>query len=106
MPAFFCRTAARSLVGKLRRQTRTVESAAAAIVRYARDGGYALLVMGVNPRPADRLFFGDVAAQVLEQSPCSLLFVSGEAAAGARGGPEEAETRPGAAVAAGQAPLG
>ncbi|MBS0580573.1 MAG: cation:proton antiporter [Proteobacteria bacterium] len=86
-------------------ETRTVDSAAAAIVRYAREGGYALLVMGVSPRPADRLFFGEVPAQVLEQSPCSLLFVSGEAAAGSRGGHEAAETRSGAAVSAGQAPL-
>jgi Kef-type K+ transport system membrane component KefB/nucleotide-binding universal stress UspA family protein len=86
-------------------ETRTVDSASAAIVRYAREGGYSLIVMGVSPRPADELFFGEVTAQVLEQATCSLLFVSSESAAGSRGGHEEAETRPGAAISAGQAPL-
>jgi Kef-type K+ transport system membrane component KefB/nucleotide-binding universal stress UspA family protein len=77
-----------------------VDKAAAAIAGYARGGAYTLLVMGVSPRPAEQLFFGEVAAEVLNQAPCSLLYVSSEAAAGARGVQEGAATRPGAAAAA------
>jgi len=35
------------------------------------------LVMGVSRRPGDRLFFGDVAAEVLQRAKCSVLFVCG-----------------------------
>jgi nucleotide-binding universal stress UspA family protein len=34
--------------------------------------------MGVSPRPGDQLFFGDVAAEVLERAGCSIVFVSSE----------------------------
>ncbi len=79
-------------------EIRSVDSAPAEIVTYARTGGFTLLVMGVSPRPAERLFFGEVPADILEQAPCSLLFVSSESAAGSRGANEDAATRPGAAV--------
>ena len=85
----------------VRAEIRAVDNAAAAISGYARDGAYTLLVMGVSPRPADQLFFGEVPAAVLEQAPCSLLLVSSESAAGSRGAHEGAGTRPGAAVSAG-----
>lgn len=45
---------------------------------------YDLLVMGVSVRPGDRLFLGDLAAQMLQRSPCSLLFVCGETGSGAQ----------------------
>jgi hypothetical protein len=35
-------------------------------------------VMGVSPRPGDQLYFGQVAAALLEQADCSLLFVVSE----------------------------
>ena len=51
-----------------------------AIIREARGGRYDLLVMGVSPRPGDQLFFGEIPADLLERSPCSLLFVASEPA--------------------------
>ncbi len=48
-----------------------------------RSGNYDLLVMGVSPRPGDQLFFGEVSADLLERSPCSLVFVASESAAAA-----------------------
>ena len=47
-----------------------------AILRQARLGRYNLIVMGVG-RPSGRtLFFGKVAAAVLENSACSILFLA------------------------------
>jgi len=34
--------------------------------------------MGVSPRSGDELFFGDVAAEMLERSPCAIVFLSSE----------------------------
>jgi Kef-type K+ transport system membrane component KefB/nucleotide-binding universal stress UspA family protein len=48
------------------------------ILRQLRVGAHNLLVLGVSPRPGDDLFFGDVAAAMLEHAECSLLFVSAE----------------------------
>jgi Kef-type K+ transport system membrane component KefB/nucleotide-binding universal stress UspA family protein len=59
------------------RSRRTAENA---IIREARGGAYDLLVMGVSPRPGEQLFFGEVPADLLERAPCSLLFVTSEAA--------------------------
>ncbi|MBV8524290.1 MAG: universal stress protein [Acetobacteraceae bacterium] len=47
-----------------------------AILRQARLGHYNLIVMGVGRPAGETLFFGKVAAAVLENSDCSLLFVS------------------------------
>jgi nucleotide-binding universal stress UspA family protein len=47
-----------------------------AILAQAKQGGHDLIVMGVQRRPGDTLFFGDTAASVLEKSPASLLFLS------------------------------
>jgi nucleotide-binding universal stress UspA family protein len=60
------------------RSRRTAENA---IIREIRGGNYDLLVMGVSPRPGDQLFFGEVPADLLERSPCSLVFVASELAA-------------------------
>ena len=54
----------------------------AAIVRQAAASRHTLIVMGVNRRPGDTLFFGDVAAAVLEKSQRSVLFISSGRAAG------------------------
>ncbi|HVI89251.1 MAG TPA: cation:proton antiporter [Dongiaceae bacterium] len=47
-----------------------------AILQEARRGGYNLIVMGVNRRPGDTLYFGAGAARVLEKSKASLLFLA------------------------------
>jgi Kef-type K+ transport system membrane component KefB/nucleotide-binding universal stress UspA family protein len=47
-----------------------------AILRQARLGGYDLIVMGVGRPAGDTLFFGKVAAAVLENSNHSILFIS------------------------------
>ena len=48
----------------------------AAILGQARRGGHDLIIMGVQRRPGDKLFFGDTAAAVFEKAKCSLLFLS------------------------------
>ena len=47
-----------------------------AILRKARSGRHNLIVMGVNRRPGHTLFFGNVAAAILQQSKASILFIS------------------------------
>lgn len=47
-----------------------------AILRKVRSGRHNLIVMGVNRRPGETLFFGNVAAAVLAQSKVSILFIS------------------------------
>ena len=47
-----------------------------AILRRLHNGNYNLLVMGVSPRPGERLSFGQVAGGVLARSERSILFVS------------------------------
>ncbi|HEX7007224.1 MAG TPA: cation:proton antiporter [Alphaproteobacteria bacterium] len=49
---------------------------AEAILQEAQQGGYDLIVMGVNRRPGSTLFFGDVAAAVLKNASASILFVT------------------------------
>jgi nucleotide-binding universal stress UspA family protein len=41
----------------------------------AKKGRHDLIVMGVQRRPGDKLFFGDTAAAVFEKSPASLLYL-------------------------------
>jgi nucleotide-binding universal stress UspA family protein len=66
-----------------------------AILREAGSTRHTLIVMGVNRRPGDTLFFGDVAAAVLERSARSILFVSSPRAFGA---PPEASAGKGRAA--------
>jgi nucleotide-binding universal stress UspA family protein len=47
-----------------------------AILAQAKKGRHDLIVMGVQRRPGDKLFFGDTAAAVFEKSPASLLFLA------------------------------
>jgi Kef-type K+ transport system membrane component KefB/nucleotide-binding universal stress UspA family protein len=47
-----------------------------AILREASVTRHTLIVMGVNRRPGETLFFGDVPAAILERSTRSILFVS------------------------------
>ena len=48
----------------------------AAILAQAKAGAHDLIIMGVQRRPGDKLFFGDTAAAVLEKSPGSIMFVA------------------------------
>ena len=47
-----------------------------AILRQARLGHYNLIVLGVGRPAGEALFFGKIAAAILENSDCSILFVS------------------------------
>jgi nucleotide-binding universal stress UspA family protein len=47
-----------------------------AILRQARLGRYDLIVMGVGRPAGETLYFGKIAAAVLEKSHHSMLFVS------------------------------
>jgi nucleotide-binding universal stress UspA family protein len=47
-----------------------------AILRQARLGRYDLVVMGVGRPAGETLYFGKIAATVLENSQHSILFVS------------------------------
>jgi nucleotide-binding universal stress UspA family protein len=48
------------------------------ILKEIESGRHSLLVMGVSPRPGRQLFLGDVAAEVLPRTKCSILLVAGE----------------------------
>jgi Kef-type K+ transport system membrane component KefB/nucleotide-binding universal stress UspA family protein len=50
-----------------------------AILRQLATGGHDLLVMGVSPRSGEELFFGPVAAALLDRAMCSVLLLSDEA---------------------------
>jgi Kef-type K+ transport system membrane component KefB/nucleotide-binding universal stress UspA family protein len=49
-----------------------------AILRQLAVGGHNLLIMGVSPRTGDHLFFGPVAAELLDRAKCSVLFLASE----------------------------
>ena len=57
---------------------RWARSPADAIQRQLALGHHNLLVVGVSPRPGEALFFGQVAAELLDKAPCSLLMVTSE----------------------------
>ena len=47
-----------------------------AILTESKKAGHDLIIMGVSRRPGDKLFFGDTAAAVFEQSAISIIFVA------------------------------
>jgi nucleotide-binding universal stress UspA family protein len=61
---------------KLRTAVRRHSVPENAILRQLTIGKHNLVVMGVTRRPGDTLFFGNVAAAVLERSDRSGLLVS------------------------------
>jgi nucleotide-binding universal stress UspA family protein len=61
---------------KARTAIRTDMTPQEAILRELRSGRFDLVVMGVNRRPGDALFFGNVAGDVIEQSKVSILLLS------------------------------
>jgi Kef-type K+ transport system membrane component KefB/nucleotide-binding universal stress UspA family protein len=48
----------------------------AAILTAAKEGRHDLIIMGVNRRPGEKLFFGDTAAAVFAHAPRSLILVA------------------------------
>jgi Kef-type K+ transport system membrane component KefB/nucleotide-binding universal stress UspA family protein len=76
-------------------------SVADAVLREASASRHTLIIMGVNRRPGDTLFFGDVAAAILERSARSILFVSSPRAFAA---PPEASAGKARAPSAGASP--
>jgi nucleotide-binding universal stress UspA family protein len=78
----------------VRTAVRRARPPAEAILRQLALGNHNLLVLGVSPRPGEELFFGEVAAELLERVECSILFVSSEpfgtaAAPAHEGGPAD-----------------
>jgi nucleotide-binding universal stress UspA family protein len=57
---------------------RTAGARENAILREAQLARHDLIVMGVSPRSGEPLFFGDVAAELLQRAECSLLLVSSD----------------------------
>jgi nucleotide-binding universal stress UspA family protein len=47
-----------------------------AILAEMKKGAHDLIVMGVSRRPGDKLFFGDTASAVLENSSATVVFVA------------------------------
>ena len=61
---------------ELRTTVRADVAAEEAILKELARGKHNLIVMGVGRRPGEKLFFGDTAAALLENSEKSLLFVA------------------------------
>jgi nucleotide-binding universal stress UspA family protein len=75
-----------------------------AILREAGSTRHTLIVMGVNRRPGDTLFFGDLAAAILERSSRSILFVSSPRAFGTPAEPSGGKGRAAAGAASAAQP--
>jgi nucleotide-binding universal stress UspA family protein len=72
---------------------RTDTSVDEGILHTIESGKHDLIVMGASRRPGDTLSFGDVAASLLKDAKCSILFVSPQARAAAKStakGPQKA----------------
>jgi K+:H+ antiporter len=61
---------------RLRTALRVDVDAEDAILKEAERGGYDLVVLGVTRRPGETLFFGNMAAAVLERCKTAILFVA------------------------------
>ena len=61
---------------KIKTTVRADVAPAEAILAETKRGGHNLVILGVNRRPGDELFFGDTAAAVLDRSPVSVIFLS------------------------------
>lgn len=62
----------------VRGAVRRARTPAEPILRQTEFEGHNLLVIGVSPRPDENLFFGQVAAELLEKAQCSVLFTASE----------------------------
>ena len=61
---------------RVRTALRIDAAAEEAILREAKRSSYDLIVLGVTRRPGDTLFFGNMAAAVLERCETAILFVA------------------------------
>jgi nucleotide-binding universal stress UspA family protein len=86
---------------EMRTAVKTDAAVADAILRHAGASRHTLIVMGVNRRPGETLYFGDVPAAILEQSPRSILFVSSPRAFGT---PQESNAGKGRGAPASSSP--
>jgi nucleotide-binding universal stress UspA family protein len=78
---------------KVKTSVRTDSSVDEGILHTIESGEHDLIVMGASRRPGDTLSFGDVAASLLKEAKCSILFVSPQARAAAKStakGPQKA----------------
>jgi nucleotide-binding universal stress UspA family protein len=57
-------------------EVRTDLAADAAILAETKEGAHDLLIMGVNRRPGEQLFFGETAAAVFAQTPSSIALLA------------------------------
>ena len=62
---------------RIRTKLRAFSKPHAAILREVGIGRHNLIVLGVDRRPGETLFFGDTAANLLEKANASILFVTG-----------------------------
>jgi Kef-type K+ transport system membrane component KefB/nucleotide-binding universal stress UspA family protein len=60
-----------------------------AILQYAKNGRFDLIVMGVSRRSGDKLFFGNTAQSVLEKANCSVLLLAADSTGEKKSGPKE-----------------
>jgi nucleotide-binding universal stress UspA family protein len=61
---------------RVRTALRVDVAAEDAILKEAKRGGYDLIVLGVTRRPGETLFFGNMAAALLERCDTAILFVA------------------------------
>ncbi len=61
---------------RIRTALRVDVAAEDAILKEAERGGYDLIVLGVTRRPGETLFFGNMAAALLERCDTAILFVA------------------------------
>ena len=66
----------------VRTAVRTNAAVESAILRQAAAGGHNLIVLGVSPRAGKTLFYGHVAAALLDRAEHSLLFVASRPGSG------------------------
>jgi nucleotide-binding universal stress UspA family protein len=60
-----------------------------AILQFAKNGRYDLVIMGVSRHTGEKLFFGNTAQAVLEHAPCSVFLLAADATGEKQQGPKE-----------------
>jgi len=60
-----------------------------AILQFAKNGRYDLIIMGVSRHTGEKLFFGNTAQAVLEKAPCSVFLLAADSTGDKKQGPKE-----------------
>jgi nucleotide-binding universal stress UspA family protein len=60
-----------------------------AILQFAKNGRYDLIIMGVSRHTGEKLFFGNTAQAVLEKAPCSVFLLAADTTGEKKQGPKE-----------------